>query len=279
MPIVHVTSIDPACVADCPEWISAEGMIRPGSADQFERTLADFKGRRLPVLISSHGGSVRDAMRIGALIRERRLAVAVARTLIANCAEHAPRCPDAKGQATTAGAVCASACALILAGGAERLVGPRPEVGVHQMTTIMREIEGAAHLTTIKKIYEEKSADAAVEAYFAAMGIGDPVMAVIRTTPASSIRWLSLEEIVTSRLATLALDGGAPILTSGANGLNGHGFEGDATGGVFEAKGSTRLAGGRPLVPYRRSSFTSLGWRRTGSRCATMRLRACSAGS
>ncbi|MBV9286973.1 MAG: hypothetical protein JO288_03980 [Hyphomicrobiales bacterium] len=241
--IIRVTSVDPACGAECPEWISAEGSIPPGAAARFERTLADLKGRRLPVLISSHGGSVSDAMKIGALIRERHLAVAVARTLIANCAEHAAQCPDAKGRATTAGAICASACALILAGGAQRLVGPRPEVGVHQMTTIMREIEGAAHLPTIKKIYEDKSADTAVEAYFAALGIGDPVMALLRKTPASSIRWLSLEEIVASHLATLALDGGEPILARGANGLNGHGFEGDAAAGVFEAKGSAPLPG------------------------------------
>ena len=138
---------------------------------------------------------------------------------------------------TTVGAVCASACALILAGGAERLVGFRPEVGVHQMTTVMREIEGSAHLPTIKKIYEEKEADTVVEAYFDAMGIGDPVLALLRKTPASSIRWLSLGEIATSHLATL-LDGAETILTSGANGLNGRGFGADAAPSMFEAKGS-----------------------------------------
>jgi hypothetical protein len=242
MRIVRVTSVDPACGADCPEWISAEGTIRPGAAAAFQRVLAGLKGRRLPVLISSHGGSVSDAVEMGALIREHHLAVAVARTRIANCPERASQCPDAKGQAMTDGAVCASACALILAGGAERLVGPNPEVGVHQMTTVMREIEGSAHLPTIKKIYEEKSADTAVEAYFEAMGIGDPVMALLRKTAASSIHWLSPEEIVASRLATLALDGAEPILTSGASGLNGHAFSGaDALSGVFEAKGSAPL--------------------------------------
>lgn len=243
MRIVRVMSVDPACGADCPEWISAEGVIRPGVAAAFQRMLASLKGRRLPVLISSHGGSVSDAVEMGALIREHDLAVAVARTRIANCPERAPQCPDAKGQATADGAVCASACALILAGGAERLVGPNPEVGVHQMTTVMREIEGSAHLPTIKKIYEEKSADTAVEAYFDAMGIGDPVMALLRKTPASSIRWLSLDEVVASRLATLALDGAEPILTSGANGLNGRGFGSDSLAGVFEAKGAAALGG------------------------------------
>lgn len=243
MRIIRVASVDPACGADCPEWISAEGVIQPGVAGQFERTLADLKGRRLPVLISSHGGSVSDAIRMGALIREHDLAVAVARTLIANCPERAPQCPDAKGHVTTAGAVCASACALILAGGAERLVGSKPEVGVHQMTTVMREIEGSAHLPTIKKIYEEKAADTVVEAYFDAMGIGDPVMALLRKTPAASIRWLSLGEIAASHLATLALDDAEPVLTSGANGLNGRGLGANAAPSMFEAKESAVLDG------------------------------------
>jgi hypothetical protein len=202
--------------------------------------LGDLKGRRPPVLISSPGGSISDAIMMGA---EHDLAVAVARTLIANCPERPPQCPDAKGHATTTGAVCASACALILAGGAERFVGPKPEVSVHQMTTVLREIEGLAHLTTIKKIYEERAADTIGEAYFDAMGIGDPVMALLRKTAASSIRWLSLDEIATSHLATLALDGAEPVLTSGANGLNGRGFGADAAPSMFEAKGSAALDG------------------------------------
>ena len=243
MRLVRVTSVDPACGSDCPEWISAEGLIRLGAAAEFERTLADLKGRRLPVLISSHGGSVADAVKIGALIRAHRLAVAVAHTRIANCPERAPECPDARGQATTAGAVCASACALVLAGGVERLVASRPEVGVHQMTTVMREIEGAARLPAVKKIYEEKSADTAVEAYLDAMGIGEPVMTLLRKTPPSSIRWLSPDEITASRLATEALDGAEPILTSGANGLNGHGLGADGAPVVLEAKGSATFSG------------------------------------
>jgi hypothetical protein len=100
-----------------------------------------------------------------------------------------------------------------------------------------------AHLPTIKKIYEERAADTTVEAYFDAMGIVDPVMALLRKTAASSIRWLSLDEIATSHLATLALDGAEPVLTNGANGLNGRAFGADAVPSMFEAKGSAALDG------------------------------------
>ena len=138
--------------------------------------IANLKGRRLPILIHSPGGSVADAGAMGELIRAKGLAVAVARTLIANCPEASPKCPDGPGAAITGGAACASACVLVLAGGVERLVGPAALVGVHQTTTLVSETEGLAHLKSTRKIYEQHGIDAAVEAYLAAMGVGDPVM-------------------------------------------------------------------------------------------------------
>src|SRR5271155_5285589 len=71
MRIVRVISSDPACEPNCPEWISAEGMILPGTAGAFRKAILDLGGRRLPVLISSHGGSPGAALQVGALISER----------------------------------------------------------------------------------------------------------------------------------------------------------------------------------------------------------------
>jgi hypothetical protein len=227
MRFVRVMSADPACKPNCPEWLSAEGRIEPGTAKAFVDVIASLKGRRLPILVHSPGGSVADAGAMGELIRAKGLAVAVARTLIANCPETLAKCPDGPGAAITGGATCASACVLVLAGGVERLVGPSALVGVHQSTTLVSETEGLAHLKSTRKIYEQRGVDAAVEAYLAAMGVGDPVMTLARKTPAASIRWLSLAELKDSHLATLALDPTAPILTSGANGLNGRVFEGN----------------------------------------------------
>jgi hypothetical protein len=244
MRIVRVMSSDPACEPNCPEWISAEGMILPGTAGAFRKAILDLGGRRLPILISSHGGSLGAALQMGELIRERRLAVAVARTLIANCPERTRVCPGARGEAITGGAFCASACPLILAAGVERLVGPVPMVGVHQITEVLKEKEGLAHLTRIEKIYEPGFADATVQAYLAAMGVGDPVMTLLRKTPAGSIRWLSLPEMTESHLATQALDAAAPVMTSGANGLNANAFDGaTARAGLIVAHAALPLAG------------------------------------
>ena len=59
------------------------------------------------------------------------------------------------------------------------------------------------------------------------MGVGEPVMTLMRKTSAASIRWLSLAELKDSHLATLALDPAEPVLATGANGLNAKAFDGD----------------------------------------------------
>ena len=68
------------CEPICAEWISAEGMMEQGSAQRFSIVVNSLRGRKLPVLIHSHGGVVLEAMLIGTLIRARGLDVAVART-------------------------------------------------------------------------------------------------------------------------------------------------------------------------------------------------------
>jgi hypothetical protein len=227
MRFVRVTSADPACKPICAEWLSAEGRIEPGTAAVFADVIAGLKGRRLPILIHSPGGSVADAGAMGELIRAKGLAVAVARTLITNCPEAAPKCPDGPGTAITGGATCASACVLVLAGGVERLAAPSALIGVHQTTTLVSETEGLAHLKSTRKIYEQKGVDAAVEAYLNAMGVGEPVMTLMRKTWAASIRWLSPAELKDSHLTTLSLDPAEPMLATGANGLNAKAFDGD----------------------------------------------------
>jgi hypothetical protein len=227
MRLVRVVSADPSCKPNCPEWLSAEGQIMPGSAKAFADAIANLKGRRLPILVNSPGGSVADAGAMGELIREKGLAVAVARTFITNCPDAAQKCPDGPGSAITGGAMCASACVLVLAGGVERLASPSARIGVHQITTLVSETEGLAHLKSTRKIYEQRGVDAAVEAYLDAAGVGDPVMTLMRKTWAASIRWLSPAELKASRLLTLALDPAEPVLAGGANGLNGHALDGD----------------------------------------------------
>ncbi len=228
--ILRAKASDPACAPDCPEWLSVEGRITPGSAAAFARAVDALHGRKLPILLSSRGGSVIDAFKMGILIRERGLSVAVARTQILGCPERNPACPTAHAVVTVGGAVCASACPLILAGGVERIAGPAAEIGVHQITTMFKEPTGSVGLTTTRKIYEDSRADLAVDRYLAAMGIGEPVMTLLRKTPAGGIRWLSPEELRAAGMLTATLDAAEPMLMSGADGLNAHRPDGSPAG-------------------------------------------------
>ena len=119
-------------------------------------------------------------------------------------------------------------------------------------------------------------------AYLAAMGVGDPVMTLMRKTPAASVRWLSLADLKASRLATLALDAAEPILTSGANGLNGRAFDGDPPrADLMQASLDRTSPAGRrqwrdardrvPLSPRRRRGRSG----NDGARCGHARGRRC----
>ena len=92
---------------------------------------------------------------------------------------------------------------------------PFPWSGVHQITTVTKQVEGEAGLTTTRKFYEQKPVDEVVNAYLTLMGVGDPVMSFLRKTPAASIRWLSVDDLKASRLATEALDAAEPIYKRG----------------------------------------------------------------
>ena len=106
MRFVRVVSAAASCQPNCPEWVSAEGQIDVGTAQVFARFIAGLGGRRLPILISSPGGSTSDAMAMGRLIRAQHLVVAVARTNLSPCPNGVANCSPTPGAATAYGAYC-----------------------------------------------------------------------------------------------------------------------------------------------------------------------------
>ncbi len=235
MRFVRVMSNGPACEPNCPEWISAEGKIVRGSAEALDRVVGALNGQPLPIFINSAGGSVEDAMEMGRLIRAKHLAVAVVHTKIAPCPASVSACGEARGEAETAGAYCASACVLVLAGGAERYVSPLSFVGVHQLTQVLRQETvkraykvryfGVAWFkwevsrklvvdrstSTIKRAADQNVVDIVAE-YLSGMGVGEPVMSLTLATPSRQVRWLTPEELAASRLATTSVEGAAPVI-------------------------------------------------------------------
>ena len=102
-------------------------------------------------------------------------------------------------------------------------------VGVHQITAVTKEAAGAAaRLTRVKKVYQPANADQAAENYLGGDGRRSSGHGASARDPGGKNAVSScLAEPDRPHLATLALDAPAPILTSAANGLNGHAFEGD----------------------------------------------------
>ena len=287
MRFVRVKSDNPACRPDCPEWISAEGKIVTGSADALTRVVAKLGDRRLPILIDSPGGSVRDAMAMGRLIRAKRLAVAVAHTEIAPCPASARQCAETFGAAEAWGAYCASACALVLAGGVERYVSPLALVGVHQLTEVVsktqvqrayavryfqfaglklelsRKLVRERHSTTTTRRAADRGVDDSVGGYLKEMGVRDAVMKLTLVTPARDIRWLTAEELASSRLATIWIDDASPIADdAGANGLRGQPVDSSSgAAAVFVAERSAPATGPAALalsLAYRRGGGAAL---------------------
>lgn len=93
--------------------LQASGTITPGSAEAFGKELARYGEYVKTVVLNSPGGSVSDALAMGRLIRDRKLATEV-----------------------EAGKTCASSCPLVLFGGTERRVGAKAAVGVHQVFAV-----------------------------------------------------------------------------------------------------------------------------------------------
>jgi len=137
MRFVVVRGSDPLCDPDCPEWISAEGAITPQTPQRLRQLLAALGNPRLPVVISSRGGDLFSALAAGRLIHERRLDVVVARTNITGCNPAGAGCLDDNGAfvglISDVGVECDSACALMLAGGAKRLVDPKARLSMYSM--------------------------------------------------------------------------------------------------------------------------------------------------
>lgn len=226
MRFVRVVSAVAGCQPDCPEWVSAEGQIEVGTGQSFSRFIAGLGGRRLPILISSPGGSTSDAMAMGRLIRAQGLAVGVAHTELSACPGTTPDCSPTPGAAKASDARCMSACTLVLSGGVERFVSGRSAVGVHQVrlgpkTMVMRRylvqyrvVDGRKEeisrsltsqdrYTVAPDANDLAGANSAVSRYLKEVGVGDPVMNLMLTTPPSAIHVMSADELTKSRLATI----------------------------------------------------------------------------
>jgi len=170
MRFVVVRGRNPLCNPDCPEWISAEGVITSQTPLKLRQLLATLGNRRLPVVISSRGGDLSGALAAGRLIHEKKLDVAVARTDFVDCDPGAWNCLAKEGAyaglSIDAGVECDSACALMLAGGARRLVGPEARLSLYPMgqkQTVKTYLEEMAIGPALFKVIAGRSTEGRLE--------------------------------------------------------------------------------------------------------------------
>lgn len=90
--------------------LMATGTITPGVSEAFASEISKRGDYVKTVVVNSPGGSVSDALAMGRLIREKKLATEV-----------------------EAGKLCASSCPLMFVGGQERRAGDKAAIGVHQI--------------------------------------------------------------------------------------------------------------------------------------------------
>ncbi len=219
------------CEPNCPQWISAEGQIMPGTATQFRKILKQVGKMRLPVVINSPGGDVEAALAMGRMIRERKLDVMVGWTLFTGCNPSVKTCRLPReqkgvyaGLAMTSRAYCLSACPFILAAGQKRMLGSGAVLGVHEITTqpvtqriryyeTYRIINGRKKVLSRKVVSRKniigkvttklsKPFNRKLRAYLTTMGVDLALLDLLHLAPPSSIHTLTLDELKSTNLVT-----------------------------------------------------------------------------
>lgn len=155
--------------------LELEGVIQPGSADRMAEELRARGEYVTTIALNSPGGVVEEALAMGRMIREGGYNTSVA-----------------------SGALCASSCPLVLAGGVERLVETGAAVGVHQIYTGQVTADQSA-----QALSDAQATTARIVRYLDEMGIGQQMWVHALETPPARLYYFTADEMLEYELATL----------------------------------------------------------------------------
>jgi hypothetical protein len=155
---------------------SAVGRIDVGAAEAFRNFLEDEGKDARRIVLHSPGGSVRDAIAMARLIRERKLETAV-----------------------PADGYCASACPLVLAGGVHRAAGEAAWIGVHQVYSVPGAGEAVAR-DVDRSVAQIQATIAECQALLVEMGVDPRLWIHAMRTPADELYVLTPDELREFRL-------------------------------------------------------------------------------
>lgn len=196
-----------ACGPGCSEWIAAEGMFDGPQVERRFRDLLDtLKGRNLPIVFNSLGGVIGEALVLGRILRERRMAASVGesypegcKTRIAadeSCRRIMEGNREIKAQLRTTGAVCSSACVYALLGASARHVPVNARVGIHAATPTA--VSSQPGWLTVEQMHNNR------KRYILEMGANPDLQDAAIKTPPPGVHVLSREELVRYRVETSA---------------------------------------------------------------------------
>lgn len=154
--------------------LRAVGSIDPGSSRRFAAEITARGEYVRTVSLDSPGGSLDDAMAMARLVREKGFGTEVAD-----------------------GAICASSCPLVLAGGVERSVGARAAVGLHQFYAA-----GRPGTAPEQAMADAQVTTARISRLLIELDIDPALWLHALDTPPRALYYLSAEELRRYRLVT-----------------------------------------------------------------------------
>jgi hypothetical protein len=158
--------------------LMATGTIMFGTADWFAAEVAKRGTYIKTVVLRSPGGSVRDALAMGRLIRDKKFATEV-----------------------ESGRYCASSCPLVFAGGVERHAASNAAIGVHEVAAV-----GGDDLSAAASMEDAQQISAECQQYLRDMGIDLEVWIHAMETPREELYYFQPAELLALKLATAVDD-------------------------------------------------------------------------
>lgn len=154
--------------------LTAEGMIDPGAAERLATEL-ETRGEYVSTIsLNSPGGSVEDAMAMGKLLRENGVATEV-----------------------VDGALCASSCPLIFAGGEKRFAAKQASIGVHQFFAV-----GEVKVGAEQAMADAQATTARITRYLTDLGVDPALWLHALDTPPRELYYFSGDELKKYKLVT-----------------------------------------------------------------------------
>lgn len=154
--------------------LAASGSIDQGAAARLETELAARGEYVKTVSLNSPGGALDDAMAMAKTLRQRGLATEVAD-----------------------GALCASSCPLLFAGGKKRLAGEKAVIGVHQFYAA-----SAAPTEPAQAMADAQATTARISRHLTEMGVDPALWLHALDTPPRALYYFTPKELASYRLVT-----------------------------------------------------------------------------